>query len=1202
MKPKLSLRSRLLPLVSTLSLALAAPSAFGVTDTYNTAGTFNWVCPGGVTSIQVECWGGGGAGGAGRKDTAAGTNTSQNGGGGGGGAYAKKVAVPVTPGLSYTITIPAAAVSGSAGTTTNGAGRVNGGAVTFVGDTAVTVTAAGGTGGANAYTTVNGTTAAGGGAGATTAASVGDVGAVFAGGVGSAGQVGSTNVSGSGGGGAGNANPGGGATSTVSTTTAGLGGVAGGGDGGAGRTGGNTNPGAGANGTSPGGAGGGGHNQGVSTRLGGTGGLGQTVLTYTIPPNFKANNTDNLNLASSWTGGFVPVGGIAEWEGTVLAANTTSLGADLTFSGIKISNPGGLVTVNSPGGFTLTLGAAAVDLDLSAATQDLTLNSNLALGAANVWNVADGRTATLGGVISGSATATKQGAGTVTLAGASNHTGNTVVSGGTLNVTGILTGNTTSTTLAYGGTAANTVVNVSNNMTLFTTTAATVANSNAVYNQTAGNVNLSPTGQSFLSTNGYSYFNLTGGSVKPNSGNFLLTNNAAATGVAYVGGTGILDLTSTTASNGGVTFAGSGTLTVGPGGTVSRTTGGGTAFYLTAFANATGVINVAGGNLDLGTGLLRMGNGATIAGINGSVNLAGGTLTMGANFTNSALGANLYANFAGGTLKASGNLNSPFSTGGGVTTLSTLFGAIDNAGTSEDFTGGLTVDTNGFNVTYGNALIGASGNGIKQADLSITGGSGYIGAPAVTFTGGTLAANGTPASGYALISGGAVTGIVITSPGTYTADPTVTLTGGGGTGASVTLGALTANPADSGLTKINPGTLTLPGANTYTGATLVNGGTLKFTTEFGSSTNVTVSGGAQGGALVTTGPQWINTGNLTLNNNSSLVIDYGITTPSTSVAPIQVGDFVVGTNLGVKIEAASFSGLTASTSYPLVTWTGSGPTDGSAFTSVLTHRLTGTFSVSANTLFLTVTSNAAGNAISWNTGDGTWDTVTANWVDSSLAPTTYFDSLDSVLLGDAAGASGNPTVTLATPVSPLSVTLNSTSHDYTISGSGGIGGTGGLLLDAANTKTLTLATVNSYTGGTAINGGTLKLSGVGTLGSVSSPVAIGTGGTLDLNGTNQTITIAAGSGTVANNSGSGTSILTFNGTANGGSPVIVDSTCQRWRKRRCRGHGKQPDIQLSQHLQWRHDRQCRGIPLSLSGRSSGDGNHQLVSLKQRSAG
>ncbi len=153
MKLKFQSPKYLLTLAGTITLGLCTSSASGDTATYNTAGTVNWTCPAGVTSVQVECWGGGGAGGAGRKDNNTGANTSQNGAGGGGGAYARKVSVPVSPGTNYTITIPAAAVSGTNGTTTNNAGAVNGGTVQFLGDSSVTVKAAGGNGGACSYVT-----------------------------------------------------------------------------------------------------------------------------------------------------------------------------------------------------------------------------------------------------------------------------------------------------------------------------------------------------------------------------------------------------------------------------------------------------------------------------------------------------------------------------------------------------------------------------------------------------------------------------------------------------------------------------------------------------------------------------------------------------------------------------------------------------------------------------------------------------------------------------------------------------------------------------------------------------------------------------------------------------------------------------------------------------------------------------------------
>ena len=79
---------------------LRLKSAMGTmaSDIFTTPGTFSWVCPAGVTSIIVECWGGGGG------------TRSDNGnarGGGGGGAYARST-FSVTPGITYNITVGAA--------------------------------------------------------------------------------------------------------------------------------------------------------------------------------------------------------------------------------------------------------------------------------------------------------------------------------------------------------------------------------------------------------------------------------------------------------------------------------------------------------------------------------------------------------------------------------------------------------------------------------------------------------------------------------------------------------------------------------------------------------------------------------------------------------------------------------------------------------------------------------------------------------------------------------------------------------------------------------------------------------------------------------------------------------------------------------------------------------------------------------------
>jgi autotransporter-associated beta strand protein len=199
----------------------------------------------------------------------------------------------------------------------------------------------------------------------------------------------------------------------------------------------------------------------------------------------KANNTTNLNLASSWVWGVPPVAtNVAVWDSTVTGANTVSLGGNLSWGGIRITNVGGAVTVNS--GNTLSLGAAG--LDLGEASQNLTLNCALALTAPQEWTTGSGRTLTLGGTvtnggnlltisgagnsvlngkITGSSGLTKNDAGQMQLLGTSDFTGPVVCNGGQTVIVGSGLGSASMVTLNAGAQlVASTATSVSRPVTL----------------------------------------------------------------------------------------------------------------------------------------------------------------------------------------------------------------------------------------------------------------------------------------------------------------------------------------------------------------------------------------------------------------------------------------------------------------------------------------------------------------------------------------------------------------------------------------------------------------------------------------------------------------------------------------------------------------------------------------------------------------
>jgi autotransporter-associated beta strand protein len=303
-----------------------------------------------------------------------------------------------------------------------------------------------------------------------------------------------------------------------------------------------------------------------------------------------------------------------------------------------------------------------------------------------------------------------------------------------------------------------------------------------------------------------------------------------------------------------------------------------------------------------------------------------------------------------------------------------------------------------------------------------------------------------------------------------------------------------------GLTKSGSGTLILSGANTgLTGPINVNNGSLNITTT----------------AAVNSASQ--------INFNYDI---FGLQFPQAGFT-IDLGPNMTGTvsppiRLSAEGPDAGFAGTSFST--------GNGSTN---------TRLTlaGVLSSAAGLTTIVNFTGLADNSSGFNLSNTNTFTGTVNLVHGFLGINADAN------LGNAANklalAVGDPNqggleflhvgITVARPVLMKATTriLSDGTDSNTITGP--ISGTGGLVKAGTGTLTLTNAT-NSYSGGTTVSAGTLRLGASNALPSGGAVTVAG--GNLDLNGSNQTIsslTLATASGSVRPTVTTGIGTLTLGG-------------------------------------------------------------------------
>ncbi len=162
-----------------------------------------------------------------------------------------------------------------------------------------------------------------------------------------------------------------------------------------------------------------------------TAALSGSPVTFTAVaavPIVKAGTGTELTNGVSWTGGTVPgADNVARWSTGSLGSSLT-LASDTAWHGMEVSNALSSIGITGPG--LLTLGPSGIDM--SASLVNLSLGNPIALGVSQTWDVKSGRTLTASGIVSGSGSLAKLGAGTLTLSGSNTFSGGIYIKAGTL--------------------------------------------------------------------------------------------------------------------------------------------------------------------------------------------------------------------------------------------------------------------------------------------------------------------------------------------------------------------------------------------------------------------------------------------------------------------------------------------------------------------------------------------------------------------------------------------------------------------------------------------------------------------------------------------------------------------------------------------------------------------------------------------------
>jgi autotransporter-associated beta strand protein len=427
-------------------------------------------------------------------------------------------------------------------------------------------------------------------------------------------------------------------------------------------------------------------------------------------------------------------------------SDALTFGGAISGSGTMEKKGGDVVTLTGANSYTgaTTISAGTLQIGNGGTTGSIT--GNISNDAALIFNRSDALT--YGGVISGSGTVEKTGAGTLTLTGANSYTGATTVSGGTLQ-------------LGTSGSAASTLgqIGVGGAGTLDVIKASIAGITNA------GNVrfrDVSNAGQTVIANTGTVTFadasNAGSASINNAVGATLTFRTGSSAGNAIIDNLGTLSFiegssgANATVTNRGTMGFSSGTSALNA--SISNTAGASLTFSQGASAGNASISNAAGANLTFAQ--LGSAGGASITNA--------GTIA----FIDNATGGNAaFTNLAGGLVDFKDSTG-PANDG----RLSA--GSIAGAGEYLFSFAELTVGGNNRSTEASGELSGLGGALVKTGSgtLTLSGTSSYTGA--TTVDAGTLAVNGsiaassgvTVSTGATLGGTGQLPGVIVNAGGT----------------------------------------------------------------------------------------------------------------------------------------------------------------------------------------------------------------------------------------------------------------------------------------------------------------------------------------------------------------------------------------------------------------------------------------------------